>query len=146
MQVTNEQKLEKMLNANMGYITRKQVDEQRIPSWFLTDFVRKNALVKIDKGIYALEDWLRDDFLVFQAGDFIQQQRKDDRQREGEEEALQPHGNRVDDSLPEGWKGEQIFIVGKADPPAARDSLKNLEILKGDDNPAHRYIAENDIP
>ena len=66
MQVTNEQKLKKMLNANMGYITRKQVDQQQIPSWFLTDFARKNALVKIDKGIYALEDWLRDDFLVFQ--------------------------------------------------------------------------------
>ncbi|MBR3070682.1 type IV toxin-antitoxin system AbiEi family antitoxin domain-containing protein [Fibrobacter sp.] len=66
MQVTNEQKLKKILDANIGYITRQQVDEQGIPSWFLTDFVRKNGLVKIDKGFYAQDDWLRDDFLVFQ--------------------------------------------------------------------------------
>ena len=50
MQETNEKKLEKMLNANGGYITRKQVDTHKIPSWFLTDFVRRWGLVKIDKG------------------------------------------------------------------------------------------------
>ena len=66
MQVTNEQKLMKMLDANKGYITRRQVDERGIPSWFLTDLVRKAELVKIDKGFYARADWLRDDFLVFQ--------------------------------------------------------------------------------
>lgn len=66
MQETNEKKLEKMLNANSGYITRKQVDNHKIPSWFLTDFVRKQGLVKIDKGFYAQEQWIRDDYLVFQ--------------------------------------------------------------------------------
>ena len=66
MQVTNGQKLVKMLSANNGYITRKQVDGQKIPSWFLTDFVRKYSLVKIDKGFYAEENWIRDDYLVFQ--------------------------------------------------------------------------------
>ena len=66
MQVTNEQKLMKMLDANKGYITRRQVDERGIPSWFLTDLVRKAELVKVDKGFYARADWLRDDFLVFQ--------------------------------------------------------------------------------
>ena len=66
MQVTNGQKLVKMLSANNGYITRKQVDGQKIPSWFLTDFVRKYSLVKIDKGFYAEESWIRDDYLVFQ--------------------------------------------------------------------------------
>ena len=66
MQETNEKKLEKMLNANGGYITRKQVDNHKIPSWFLTDFVRKQGLVKIDKGFYAQEQWIRDDYLVFQ--------------------------------------------------------------------------------
>ena len=55
-----------MLNANGGYITRKQVDTHKIPSWFLTDFVRKQGLVKIDKGFYAQEQWIRDDYLVFQ--------------------------------------------------------------------------------
>lgn len=66
MQETNEKKLEKILNANSGYITRKQVDNHKIPSWFLTDFVRRQGLVKIDKGFYAQEQWIRDDYLVFQ--------------------------------------------------------------------------------
>lgn len=66
MQETNKKKLEKMLNANSGYITRKQVDTHKIPSWFLTDFVRRQGLVKIDKGFYAQEQWIRDDYLVFQ--------------------------------------------------------------------------------
>jgi predicted transcriptional regulator of viral defense system len=66
MQVTNEKKLEKLLNANGGYITRKQVDNHKIPSWFLTDFVRKRELVKIGKGFYAKEQWIRDDYFVFQ--------------------------------------------------------------------------------
>ena len=66
MQETNENKLEKILNANSGYITRKQVDTHKIPSWFLTDFVRKQGLVKVDKGFYAQEQWIRDDYLVFQ--------------------------------------------------------------------------------
>lgn len=66
MQETNEKKLEKMLNANSGYITRKQVDNHKIPSWFLTDFVRKQGLVKVDKGFYAQEQWIRDDYLIFQ--------------------------------------------------------------------------------
>lgn len=66
MQETNEKKLEKLLSANGGYITRKQVDSHGIPSWFLTDFVRKQGLVKVDKGFYAQEQWIRDDYLVFQ--------------------------------------------------------------------------------
>ena len=60
MQETNEKKLKKILNANSGYITRKQVDTHKIPSWFLTDFVRRQGLVKIDKGFYAQEQWIRD--------------------------------------------------------------------------------------
>lgn len=66
MQVTNEQKLKNMLRMNKGFITRKQVDSHKIPSWFLTDFVRRQGLVKIDKGFYAQEQWIRDDYLVFQ--------------------------------------------------------------------------------
>ena len=66
MQVTNEQKLKNMLRMNKGFITRKQVDSHKIPSWFLTDFVRRQGLVKIDKGFYAQERWIRDDYFVFQ--------------------------------------------------------------------------------
>ena len=66
MQETNEKKLGKMLRMNGGYITRKQVDSHKIPSWFLTDFVRKQDLVKIDKGFYAEQTWIRDEYQVFQ--------------------------------------------------------------------------------
>ena len=66
MEVTNEQKLKNMLRMNKGFITRKQVDSHKIPSWFLTDFVRRQGLIKIDKGFYAQERWIRDDYLVFQ--------------------------------------------------------------------------------
>ena len=66
MQETNEKKLEKMLIANGGYTTRKQVAGHKISSWFLTDFVREKGLVKTDKGFYAQEQWIRDDYLVFQ--------------------------------------------------------------------------------
>ena len=64
MQETNEKKLEKMLIANGGYITRKQVDDHKISSWFLTDFVRKKGLVKTAKGFYAQAQWSRADYLV----------------------------------------------------------------------------------
>ncbi|MCF0217166.1 MAG: type IV toxin-antitoxin system AbiEi family antitoxin domain-containing protein [Fibrobacteraceae bacterium] len=66
MQETNFMKLQRILSENSGFITRKQVDEAGIPSWFLTDFVRRNSLQKIDKGFYADQDWMRDEFLVFQ--------------------------------------------------------------------------------
>ena len=62
----NEHNLNELLDANNGYITRRQIDEANISSWFLTDFVRKRGLVKIDKGFYALPSWICDDFLVFQ--------------------------------------------------------------------------------
>lgn len=63
---TNISKLKEILKSNGGYITRRQVDENQIPSWFLTDFVRKENLEKIAAGFYAKSDWMQDDFLVFQ--------------------------------------------------------------------------------
>lgn len=58
--------INQILQNNGGYITRRQIDDNNIPSWFLTDFVRKEHLQKIDKGFYADENWLQDDFLIFQ--------------------------------------------------------------------------------
>lgn len=63
---TNSSKLAKILKNNGGFITRKQVDAEKIPSWFLTDFVRKEKLEKISAGFYAQDNWMQDDFLVFQ--------------------------------------------------------------------------------
>ena len=44
---TNYSKLEMIFKTNDGYITREDVDNANIPSWFLSDFVRKNNLNKI---------------------------------------------------------------------------------------------------
>lgn len=63
---TNSSKLGDILNKNGGYITRRQVDQNGIQSWFLTDFVRKKKLEKHAAGFYAKPDWITDDFLVFQ--------------------------------------------------------------------------------
>lgn len=63
---TNSSKLGDILNKNGGYITRRQVDQNGIQSWFLTDFVRKKKLEKLAAGFYAKSDWITDDFLVFQ--------------------------------------------------------------------------------
>lgn len=63
---TNSSKLGDILNKNGGYITRRQVDQNGIQSWFLTDFVRKENLEKLAAGFYAKPDWITDDFLVFQ--------------------------------------------------------------------------------
>ncbi len=67
MQVcTNNSKLNKILEQNGGFITRSQVDQNNISSWFLTDFVRKNNLEKLAPGFYATSAWLPDDFFIFQ--------------------------------------------------------------------------------
>lgn len=65
-EITNNSKLKEILRSNGGYITRRQVDAEQIPSWFLTDFVRRENLEKIVAGFYAKNDWMQDDFLVFQ--------------------------------------------------------------------------------
>lgn len=65
-EISNIAKLKEILMKNGGYITRRQVDENGIPSWFLTNLVRKEKLEKIAWGFYATEDWMQDDFFVFQ--------------------------------------------------------------------------------
>ena len=62
----NISKLKEILTKNGGYITRRQVDENGIPSWYLTSLVRKENLERLAWGFYAAEDWMRDDFFVFQ--------------------------------------------------------------------------------
>lgn len=63
---TNSSKLGDILQKNGGYITCRQIDQNGIKSWFLTDFVRKENLEKLAAGFYAKPDWIADDFLVFQ--------------------------------------------------------------------------------
>ena len=49
-----------------GYLTRKDIDSQKIPSWFLTDYVRKNELIKLAPGVYAGKDFIVDDYFILQ--------------------------------------------------------------------------------
>ena len=63
---TNYSKVEKIFNDNGGYITRKNIDEANIPSWFLSDYVRKNNLTKIAPGYYANESYFVDYYYVLQ--------------------------------------------------------------------------------
>ena len=63
---TNYSKLNAIFASNNGYITRNDVDRANISSWFLSDFVRKNNLVKIAPGFYAKDSYFSDDFYILQ--------------------------------------------------------------------------------
>ena len=63
---TNYSKLEMIFKTNDGYITREDVDNANIPSWFLSDFVRKNNLNKIAPGFYADDSYIVDNYYILQ--------------------------------------------------------------------------------
>lgn len=63
---TNYSKLEKIFKANGGYITREDVDNANISSWFLSDFVKKNNLNKIAPGFYADDSYIVDNYYIIQ--------------------------------------------------------------------------------
>ena len=63
---TNYSKLEKIFKTNDGYITREDVDNANIPSWFLSDFVKKKNLNKIAPGFYANDSYIVDNYYILQ--------------------------------------------------------------------------------
>ena len=63
---TNYQKLETIFKNNKGYITREDVDNANIPSWFLSDFVKRKKLNKVAPGFYATDDYVVDDYFILQ--------------------------------------------------------------------------------
>lgn len=63
---TNYEAIKKILERNHGLITRKEIDEENIPSWFLTDFVKRIGLSKIAPGLYASDDYAADEYLILQ--------------------------------------------------------------------------------
>lgn len=63
---TNYSLLEKIFKANGGYITREDVDNANISSWFLSDFVKKNNLNKIAPGFYANDNYIVDNYYIIQ--------------------------------------------------------------------------------
>lgn len=65
-EITNYQKLDFIFQSNNGFITRSDVDDENISSWFLTDYIRKNNLIKVAPGFYASEDYSIDEYFIFQ--------------------------------------------------------------------------------
>lgn len=63
---TNYSKLEKIFKTNDGYITREDVDNANIPSWFLSGFVKKKNLNKIAPGFYANDSYIVDNYYILQ--------------------------------------------------------------------------------
>ena len=63
---TNYSLLEKIFKANGGYITREDVNNANISSWFLSDFVKRNNLSKIAPGFYADDDYIIDNYYIIQ--------------------------------------------------------------------------------
>ena len=64
--MTIEEKIENIVKANNGYVTRKDIDRNKIPSIYLTRYVKKHNLTQIVRGFYAREDWIVDPYLIFQ--------------------------------------------------------------------------------
>lgn len=65
-ETANNVKLKNIFDSNGGYITREDVDNANIPSWFLSDFVRRNKLIKIAPGYYANNAFIPDDYFILQ--------------------------------------------------------------------------------
>ncbi len=65
-EMTNYQKIDAIFERNGGFITRKDIDDEHIPSWFLSDYVKKNNLRKIAPGFYASDEYATDEYFILQ--------------------------------------------------------------------------------
>ncbi len=65
-EITNYSKIESIIKTNGGYITREDIDKANIPSWFLSDYVKKNKLIKVAPGFYATESYISDVYFILQ--------------------------------------------------------------------------------
>lgn len=59
-------KLDNIYKANGGFITRKDVDNANIASWFLSDYVKRKRLNKIAPGFYANSSYIIDEYYILQ--------------------------------------------------------------------------------
>ena len=64
--MTNFEKIFKIIKTNGGYITGRDIKKANISSAVLSDYVKKHNLVKQCPGFYSLEDWIKDDYFIFQ--------------------------------------------------------------------------------
>jgi predicted transcriptional regulator of viral defense system len=63
---SNYTKILKIFEDNKGCISRKEINEAKISSWFLYDFVKKNNLNKVAPGFYVSKDFIPDDYFILQ--------------------------------------------------------------------------------
>ena len=61
-----ERIIKKIIEKHKGFITRSDIDENKIPSIYLSRYVKKNNLVKVSRGFYAEKDWIIDPYVIFQ--------------------------------------------------------------------------------
>lgn len=64
--MTNYEKIKKICDNNNGIITASMAAEENIASWYLTDMVEKNQLIRVARGIYLTEGGDQDDYYFFQ--------------------------------------------------------------------------------
>lgn len=64
--MTNFEKITKIIKTNGGYITGKDANKANIPTAVLSEYIKKNNLVKHCPGFYSIEEWMRDDYFIFQ--------------------------------------------------------------------------------
>ena len=64
--MTKDQIIEGIYQENQGFITRREINERKIPSWFLSSFVKKKDLKKIAPGFYAAPDFAVNDYWLLQ--------------------------------------------------------------------------------
>ena len=57
-----EEKINKIVKTNKGYVTRRNIDENNIPSIYLSRYVKKYNLKQIVRGFYATNDWIVDSY------------------------------------------------------------------------------------
>ena len=58
--------IEKIYKKNKGFVTREEIDDQGIPSWFLSDFVKRKSLIKVAPGFYADVEFVIDEYYILQ--------------------------------------------------------------------------------
>lgn len=63
---TNYSKLERILERNGGYITRKETIEAGVNTWFLSEFCKKRNLTKYAPGFYADNNFVPDEYFILQ--------------------------------------------------------------------------------
>lgn len=61
-----EEAINSIVEENRGYVTRKDIDRNKIASIYLTRYVKKHGLKQIVRGFYAKEEWIVDPYLIFQ--------------------------------------------------------------------------------